>query len=156
MKKGIGCLLIVALLVAAGLFLARFIMGSFSGSSHGSEPGNSSGYSQIYFDDLTNDLTSDIDSAKSKYLDQNITIVGTFDKMNSDGSAKIEGVTDDCIVLSDTGEAGSDSICVVGRMQTDDHREKYKEFAEGDMVIMRGKITEINETTVFMDIDDME
>ena len=156
MKKGIGCLLIVALLVAAGLFLARFIMGSFSGSSDGSEPGNSSGYSQIYFDDLTNDMTSDIDSAKSKYLDQNITIVGTFDKMNSDGSAKIEGVTDDCIVLSDTGEAGSDSICVVGRMQTSDQREKFKEFTEGETVVVRGKITDINDTIVFMDIDDMQ
>ena len=45
---------------------------------------------------------------------------------------------------------------MVGRMQTSDQREKFKEFTEGETVVVRGKITDINDTIVFMDIDDMQ
>ena len=156
MKKGIGCLLVVVVLIAAGMFLVRFITGAFPGSSDDSESGKeSSGYTQIYFDDLTNDLTNDIGSAKSQYLDKKVIIVGDFDKMNLDGESKIEGFSEDCIVISG-GENISDTVLVVGRMQTDDQREKFKEFSEGDTVVLQGTITDISETTVFMDVNNME
>lgn len=41
-------------------------------------------------------------------------------------------------------------------MQTDEQREKSGEFSEGDTVIVKGTITDINESAFFMDIDDLE
>lgn len=111
------------------------------------------GYSQVYFDELADELANGVDSAKSKYLDKKVIIVGNFDKMNSDENARIEGVSDDSIVIS--SDEDNITLLVVGRMQTDEQREAFKQFSEDDMVIARGTITDINESAFFMDIDDI-
>lgn len=41
-------------------------------------------------------------------------------------------------------------------MQTDEQRERFKQFSEEEMVVVRGTITDINESAFFMDIDDIE
>ena len=103
------------------------------------------------FDDLADDLAKGVDSAKSKHLDQKITIAGTFDK-----EAKIDGVSEDCIVLSDGDEDNNGTIWAVCHLLTDDQREEAEEFSEGDHVVVRGTVTDINETTFFIDVDDID
>ena len=70
-----------------------------------------------------------------------VIIAGNFDKIDSDGN----------IVMSydDT------ELLVVGPLQTDEQRGKAGEFSKGDMVIVRGIITDIDESAYFMDIEDI-
>ena len=60
------------------------------------------------------------------------------------------------IGLSDLDEDNTDTFWIIGKMQTDEQRETFKEFTEGSMVVIRGTITDITESTVSIDIDDME
>ena len=46
-------------------------------------------------------------------------------------------------------------LLVVGPLQTDEQRGKAGEFSKGDMVIVRGIITDIDESAYFMDIEDI-
>ena len=144
--KGMGCLFIIVALIFVGVVLFRFVLGSNSVLDT-----ENSDYSQVYFDDLADDLAKGVDSAKSKYLDQKITIVGSFDK-----EAKIDGVSEDCIVLSDDDEDNNASIWAICHLRTDDQREEAEEFSEGDHVVVRGTVTDINETTFFIDVDDID
>ena len=144
--KGMGCLFIIVALIFVGVVLFRFVLGSNSVLDT-----ENSDYPQVYFDDLADDLAKGVDSAKSKYLDQKITIVGSYDK-----GAKIDGVSEDCIVLSDGDEDTNDTIRVVCHLQTDDQREESEEFSQGNNVVVRGTVTDINETTFFIDVDDID
>ena len=84
-----------------------------------------------------------------------VIIVGSFDKMNSDEDARIEGVSEDSIVISDNADDKT-ALLIVGHMQTDEQRESFRQFSEGDMVVAKGTITDINESAFFMDIDDIQ
>ena len=148
-KKGIGCLLALIAMIIIGVLILPFLSDTAPDSSNdsGSSTDNAveqkmDDYSQVYFDELAGEMANGVDSAKSKYLDQKVVLVGVFDKIDSDKN----------IVLSydDT------DLLVVGRMQTDEQREKSGEFSEGDTVIVKGTITDINESAFFMDIDDLE
>ena len=126
-----------------------------SGSNTDSAVEQESGdYTQVYFDELADELSKGVDSAKSKYLGQKITVVGSFDKMNLDGNARPEGASEDSVIIS-TDEDGI-TLLVIGRMQTDEQRERFKQFSEEEMVVVRGTITDINESAFFMDIDNIE
>ena len=144
--KGMGCLFIIVALIFVGVVLFRFVLGSNSVLDT-----ENSDYPQVYFDDLADDLAKGVDSAKSKHLDQKITIAGTFDK-----EAKIDGVSEDCIVLSDGDEDNNGTIWAVCHLLTDDQREEAEEFSEGDHVVVRGTVTDINETTFFIDVEDID
>ena len=100
-------------------------------------------YSQVYFDELADELANGVDAAKSKYLNQKIVIVGNFDEMNLDENARIEGVSDDSIVIS--SDEDDITLLVVGRMQTDEQRERFKQFSENDLVVVKGAIPDIDE-----------
>ena len=148
-RKGIGCLFTIIAIIIIGLIVVPFIRGTVSDSPGDSGSNTDSAveqengaYTQVYFDELAGEMANGVDSAKSKYLDQKVVLVGVFDKIDSDKN----------IVLSydDT------DLLVVGRMQTDEQREKSGEFSEGDTVIVKGTIADINESAFFMDIDDLE
>ncbi len=145
------------MLFIIGLVLSIFVLGGLFGSSDDSESNtDNDNYMIIAIADLTDELANGVDSAKSKYLDQKVTISGRFDKMNSDEDPQIEGVSEDSIILSDLDEDNTDTFWIIGKMQTDEQRETFKEFTEGSMVVIRGTITDITESTVSIDIDDME
>ncbi len=159
-KKGIGCLLALIAMIIIGVLILPFLSDTAPDSSNdsGSSTDNAveqknDDYSQVYFDELADELANGVDAAKSKYLDQKIVIVGNFDKMNLDENARIEGVSDDSIVIS--SDEDDITLLVVGRMQTDEQREEFRQFSEDDMVILRGTITDISESAFFMDIDDI-
>ena len=159
-KKGIGCLLALIAMIIIGVLILPFLNDTAPDSSNdsGSSTDNAveqknDDYSQVYFDELADELANGVDSAKSKYLDKKVIIVGNFDKMNSDENARIEGVSDDSIVIS--SDEDNITLLVVGRMQTDEQREEFSQFSEDDMVIVRGTITDISESAFFMDIDDI-
>ena len=159
-KKGIGCLLALIAMIIIGVLILPFLNDTAPDSSNdsGSSTDNTveqkiDGYSQVYFDELADELANGVDSAKSKYLDKKVIIVGNFDKMNSDENARIEGVSDDSIVIS--SDEDDITLLVVGRMQTDEQREEFSQFSEDDMVIVRGTITDISESAFFMDINDI-
>ena len=161
-RKGIGCLFTIIAIIIIGLILVPFIRNAVSdspddsGSNTDSAVEQESGdYSQVYFDELADELAKGVDSAKSKYLDQKVIIVGSFDKMNSDEDARIEGVSEDSIVISDNADDKT-ALLIVGHMQTDEQRESFRQFSEGDMVVAKGTITDINESAFFMDIDDIQ
>ena len=159
-KKGIGCLFTLIALIIVGLLILPFLKDAATDSTNdsGSSTDNTveqkiDGYSQVYFDELADELANGVDSAKSKYLDKKVIIVGNFDKMNLDEDARIEGVSEDSIVIS--SDEDDITLLVVGRMQTDEQREEFKQFSEDDMVIVKGTITDISESAFFMDIDDI-
>ena len=159
-KKGIGCLLTLIAMIIIGLLILPFLSDTAPDSSNdsGSSTDNAveqknDDYSQVYFDELADELANGVDSAKSKYLDKKVIIVGNFDKMNLDEDARIEGVSEDSIVIS--SDEDDITLLVVGRMQTDEQREEFKQFSEDDMVIVKGTITDISESAFFMDIDDI-
>ena len=89
-------------------------------------------------------------------LPDSLIRAGRFDKMNSDKDPQIEGVSEDSIILSDLDEDNTDTFWIIGKMQTDEQRETFKQFSKGSMVVIRGTITDITESTVSIDIDDME
>ena len=111
---------------------------------------------QSSFEGLSEDIAGGVDTAKSKYLDQKIVITGRFDKMNSEEEAKLEGVSEDSIILSDLDEENTDTLWVIGQMKTDEQRETFKQFSEGEIVVLRGTVTNVTESTVSIDVDDME
>ena len=147
-RKGIGCLFTIIAIIIIGLIVVPFIRGTVSdspgdsGSNTDSAVEQESGdYTQVYFDELADELSKGVDEAKSKYLDQKVVLAGDFDSIDSDGN----------IVMSydDT------DLLVVGRMQTDEQRGKSGEFSKGDTVIVKGIITDIDESAYFMDIEDI-
>ena len=147
-RKGIGCLFTIIAIIIIGLIVVPFIRGTVSdspgdsGSNTDSAVEQESGdYTQVYFDELADELSKGVDEAKSKYLDQKVVLAGDFDSIDSDGN----------IVMSydDT------ELLVVGPLQTDEQRGKAGEFSKGDMVIVRGIITDIDESAYFMDIEDI-
>ena len=155
--KGIAILFLASGLILIGLVAGLFIYGFVSNSPDDSTPiTDDAGYTMLAIEDLTDELANGVDSAKSKYLDQKAAISGRFDKMNSDKDPQIEGVSEDSIILSDLDEDNTDTFWIIGKMQTDEQRETFKEFTEGSMVVIRGTITDITESTVSIDIDDME
>jgi len=144
-------------LILIGLVAGLFIYGFVSNSLDDSTPiTDDAGYTMLAIEDLTDELGNGVDSAKSKYLDQKAVISGRFDKMNSDKDPQIEGVSEDSIILSDLDEDNTDTFWIIGKMQTDEQRETFKQFSKGSMVVIRGTITDITESTVSIDIDDME
>jgi len=144
-------------LILIGLVAGLFIYGFVSNSSDDSAPvTDDAGYTMLAIEDLTDELANGVDSAKAKYLDQKVVITGRFDKMNSDKDPQIEGVSEDSIILSDLDEDNTDTFWIIGKMQTDEQRETFKQFSKGSMVVIRGTITDITESTVSIDIDDME
>ena len=160
-KKGIGCLFTIIAVIIIGLMLIPFLKAAAPDSSNDTGSGTdkaveqkSDNYTQVYFNELADELSKGVDSAKSKYLGQKITVVGSFDKMNLDGNARPEGASEDSVIIS-TDEDGI-TLLVIGRMQTDEQRERFKQFSEEEMVVVRGTITDINESAFFMDIDDIE
>ena len=147
-RKGIGCLFTIIAIIIAALILIPLIRGAAPDSPGDSGSGTdtvaeqeSDDYTQVYFDELDAELANGVDSAKEKYLDKKVMIAGNFDKIDSDGN----------IVMSydDT------DLLVVGRMQTDEQRGKSGEFSKGDTVIVKGIITDIDESAYFMDIEDI-
>ena len=144
-------------LILIGLVAGLFIYGFVSNSPDDSAPvTDDAGYTMLAIEDLTDELGNGVDSAKSKYLDQKAVISGRFNKKNSEKDPQIEGVSEDRIILSDLDEDNTDTFWIIGKMQTDEQRETFKQFSKGSMVVIRGTITDITESTVSIDIDDME
>ena len=155
--KGIAIFLLASALVIIGLVVALFIFGFVSNApdDSASDPGNG-GYLQSSFEDLSEDIAGGVDAAKSKYLDQKIVLSGRFDKMNTEEEVNLEGVSEDSIILSDLDYEDADTFWVIGQMKTDEQRETFKQFSEGEIVVLRGTVIDVTESTVSIDIDDME
>ena len=92
-------------------------------------------FEQVNIDDLYNELNTNPAAAKEKYKDKWVEIIGRVDVIDSD--LKYIGV------YSTSSEFNFDNVH--STLKTDDVKEIVKTVSIGDVVTIRGKITDAGE-----------
>lgn len=157
-KAGIGCLLKVIAMLVIGVIILIFICGVPEPSTDEETyivTQDEINYLEVTVDELTDALANDIDSAKSAYLNQYVSVSGRFAVINLYEDLRVEGLNKDTLYLSDIDDY-SNPPWVICYMQTDEQREKFKQFAENDIVTVKGRITDIDEFSYTLEIDSID
>ena len=104
-------------------------------------------YTAYDVSELNADLEANAVNAKDKYCDQYVALTGKLESIDSDGSY---------ISLTDPNDEW-DIVGVTCYIMDDSQLEKVKKASTGDVLTVKGKITDVGEVLGYsLDIDEIE
>ncbi len=104
-------------------------------------------YTAYDVSELNADLEANAVNAKDKYCDQYIALTGKLDNIDSDGAY---------INLTDPNDEW-DLVGVTCYITDDSQLEKVKKLSAGDVLTVKGKVTDVGEVLGYsLDIDEIE
>ena len=125
------------LLVVLGLVLAFFVIDFFLGDPD-YVPKDEREYTEVTVDQLYEELDDNALKAKDTYTDAYVAVKGKMSVIDSDGES---------IAIYPIEWDSLDGIHCI--LSSDEQREAVKSHSKGDIVTVKGKITEVDDTWTY-------